>query len=287
MPVSNLPNRSLILVSGKEATHFLHNLLTSDIEALTVGELVPGALLTPQGKILFDFLISRSGDTLILDCRADIAADFAKRLKFYRLRAKVEIALQEQALISVGFQVDSGALERDSHSVGRLIDRRFSNSTTVTRKYEAAFGNDSGEESYDLLRIQNGICEGGRDFDFGDAFPHDVNLDQIRGVSFSKGWYVGQEVVSRMPHRGTARRRVLIATGAAPLTARSELTVDGRVIGALGSAIGSAALAIVRIDKAKDAMDDAKEIFAGNVPVSLALPPNATFSWPETMNVDP
>ncbi len=286
MPVSILPNRSLIRVSGAEAMHFLHNLVTGDIEGLGLGELVPGALLTPQGKILFDFLVSRDGDALVLECLTDIAGDFAKRLKFYRLRAKVDIELQEQALVSVGFQNESGASGSDSSSVGVMIDRRFSNETNVRRHYGTSLESDAGEAVYDHLRIQNGIAEGGSDYAFGDMFPHDVNLDQIKGVSFSKGCYVGQEVVSRMHHRGTARRRVLIASGAAPLAAHAEMTVGGRVIGALGSAVGNKALALVRIDKAKNAMDTGTEILAGDVPISLTLPPNVTFSWPETLSMD-
>jgi tRNA-modifying protein YgfZ len=276
MPVSNLTDRSLIRVSGAEAEHFLHNLVTADIEGLALGELSVGALLTPQGKILFDFLVSRDGDGFLLDCRADIAADFAKRLKFYRLRAKVEIDVQEQALVSVAWGIDS--------SNGGLRDGRFGNEVPVFRTYGATSSGRAAE--YTHLRIENGVAEGGADYPFGDAFPHDVNLDQASGVSFAKGCYVGQEVVSRMQHRGTARRRVLIASAGLPLKAGAEVQVGGRPIGALGSVLENDALALVRIDKAKDAMDSGKQILAGGVPVRLSLPPRATFSWPETSGPD-
>jgi tRNA-modifying protein YgfZ len=276
MPVSNLTNRALIRVSGTEAENFLHNLVTADTEGLGTGELFPGALLTPQGKILFDFLVSRDGGSFVLDCRSDIAAEFAKRLKFYRLRAKADIEVQEQALVSVSWQSDSSA--------GGLRDARFDRDQPVFRSYGAEAGGE--ETEYLRLRIENGVAEGGADYAFGDVFPHDVNLDQTGGVSFSKGCYVGQEVVSRMQHRGTARRRALLAAGEGTLASGAEITSGGRPIGALGSALENKALALVRIDKVKDAMDAGAEIKAGSVPIRLSLPPRATFSWPETSGAD-
>jgi tRNA-modifying protein YgfZ len=276
MPVCKLQNRSLIRVFGAEAEHFLHNLVTADIEGLGTGELFPGALLTPQGKILFDFLVRRDGESFVLDCRSDIAAEFAKRLKFYRLRAKVDIEVQEQSIVSVFWEIDS--------SEGGLTDQRFGHEIPVFRSYERR--EDGGEAEYVRLRIGNGVAEGGADYAFGDAFPHDVNLDQTDGVSFSKGCYVGQEVVSRMQHRGTARRRILIASGDGALASGAEVTSGGRAVGALGSAFENRALALVRIDKAKDAMDAGAEILAGGVPIRLSLPPRATFSWPETAGAE-
>jgi tRNA-modifying protein YgfZ len=118
------------------------------------------------------------------------------------------------------------------------------------------------------------------------VFPHDVNLDQTGGVSFAKGCYVGQEVVSRIQHRGTARRRVLIAAGDSALEAGCPITANGKNVGVLGSALEKNALALVRIDKVKDAMDAGAAIFAGNVSLHLSLPPRATFSWPETAGAD-
>jgi tRNA-modifying protein YgfZ len=158
---------------------------------------------------------------------------------------------------------------------------RFPAELHVTRSYGSVGKEDAGLEAYDALRIQHGVAEGGSDYSFGDVFPHDVNLDQIKGVSFSKGCYVGQEVVSRMQHRGTARRRAVIATGDGPLTGRAELTAGGRSVGALGSAVGNTALALVRVDKVKDAMDAGLEILAGGVAVTLSLPPHVSFGWPE------
>ncbi|RJT34919.1 folate-binding protein [Mesorhizobium waimense] len=278
MPFALLKDRALISVSGPDAENFLQNILTTDLDALAAGEAKPGALLTPQGKILFDFLISRNGeDALRLDCRADVADDFVRRLMLYRLRAKVEIAKADKALVSVAWGSDSTASRSDSTEVS---DTRFRD-IAVRRGYGgAAEGGDAA--AWQVLRIAHGIAESGSDYALGDAFPHDVLLDETGGVGFKKGCYVGQEVVSRMQHRGTARRRVLIASAQAPLPAPgTDLTVSGRPVGTLGSTQGAAGLAIARIDRVKAALDAGQSVMAGDVAVSLAVPAWAKFSFPQ------
>ena len=310
MPSTLLKDRAVILVSGPDAEHFLQNILTTDLERLESGQAKPGALLTPQGKILFDFLISRASENAFrLDCRADVADDFMRRLMLYRLRAKAEIAKQDQTVVSVEWGGDSGASGTDSsrseNDSSSVVDTRF-RSEAVFRTYSAAVPpplkgeGDTGEaetpfplrggirgggmqaDAYTALRIANGVAESGADYQLGDAFPHDVLLDQTGGVGFQKGCYVGQEVVSRMQHRGTARRRVLlVSAGAALPVPGTELTVDGRNVGTLGSVDGTSGLAIVRIDRVKAAMDDGKAILAGDVPVALSIPAWAKFAFPE------
>ncbi|TPN43289.1 MULTISPECIES: folate-binding protein YgfZ [unclassified Mesorhizobium] len=278
MPFTLLKDRALISVSGPDAEHFLQNILTTDLDALGESEAKPGALLTPQGKILFDFLISRAGENAFrLECRADISDDFVRRLMLYKLRAKVEIAKPEQALVAVAWGKESIALQSDSTAVA---DRRFGGES-VTRSYAGAAQADDGA-AWQAFRIAHGIAESGADYALGDAFPHDVLLDETGGVGFRKGCYVGQEVVSRMQHRGTARRRVLIVQSELPLpVAGTELTVEGRPVGALGSSAGTTGLAIARIDRVKAALDAGQPILAGDVPVTLTIPAWAEFSFPQ------
>ena len=282
MPSALLKDRALVSVSGAEAEHFLQNIVTTDLDQLGADEAKPGALLAPQGKILFDFLISRAGENgFLLECRADIADDFMRRLMLYRLRAKVDISKQEQSLVSVEWQIDSIASDFDSGKAEPAVsDRRFAD-RDVVRVYGVR--SDEGDPAaWHTFRIAHGVAESGVDYQLGDAFPHDVLLDQNGGVGFKKGCYVGQEVVSRMQHRGTARRRVLIVSADAPLPAAgTELTVDGRPVGALGSTSGSAGLAVARIDRVKAAVDDGKAILAGVVPVHLSIPDWARFTFPE------
>jgi folate-binding protein YgfZ len=287
MPTAQLDDRSLISVSGADAEHFLQNIVTTDLDALAAGEAKPGALLTPQGKILFDFLVSRDGESaFLLECRADAAADFVRRLMLYRIRAKVDISARDQALVSVSWRNDSEASAFDSassqtESTG-LRDLRFPPSAAVFRNYGQAAGASENVAAWHAFRIAHGIAESGQDYQLGDAFPHDVLLDQMGGVGFRKGCYVGQEVVSRMQHRGAARRRVLIASAESALPAPgADILADGRPIGTLGSAAGKSGLAVVRIDKVKAAMDDGVPILAGGVALSLAIPQWAKFSFPE------
>lgn len=292
MPTTRLADRALVSVSGPEAEHFLQNILTVDLDALGQGEAKAGALLAPQGKILFDFLISRAGENAFrLECRADIADDFVKRLMFYRLRAKVDISKQEQDVIAVSWQVDSTASQNDSagsatDSSAGVRDSRFG--LPVLRFYEAPLpAADATQTGWDAFRLSQGVAESGPDYALNDAFPHDVLLDQLDGVGFKKGCFIGQEVVSRMQHRGTARRRVLLVEAAYPLPASgTELTVEGRPVGTLGSASGTRGLAIARIDRVKAAMDAGQEISADGVAVSLAIPPWARFTFPETISAE-
>ncbi|AZN99029.1 folate-binding protein [Mesorhizobium sp. M9A.F.Ca.ET.002.03.1.2] len=277
MSFAQLKDRALVSVSGPDAESFLQNILTTDLDALAAGEAKPGALLTPQGKILFDFLISRAGENAFrLECRADISGDFIRRLMLYKLRAKVEIAKADQGVVTVAWGDDSTTSQLDSTPVA---DARFLDAA-VSRLYggTAEVGDPA---AWQALRIAQGIAESGSDYQLGDAFPHDVLLDEIGGVGFRKGCYVGQEVVSRMQHRGTARRRVLIVSAERPLPAPgTELTVAGRPVGTLGSTAVTTGLAIARIDRIKAALDAGQPIMADDVTVSLTIPAWAKFTFP-------
>lgn len=285
MPNVRFADRALILVAGEDAEHLLQNILTIDLSTLADDEVRPGALLTPQGKILFDFLISKMPGGYRLDCRRDAAADFARRLSLYKLRAKVTISLEDQALVGAAWEDDSMSSEIDSTALGSesiLRDARFPAAAGVRRIYGVADA-QTDANAWRALRIAHGIAESGEDYALGDAFPHDVLLDQTGGVGFRKGCYVGQEVVSRMQHRGTARRRVLIATADAALPpSGTAVEAGGRALGTLGTVNGNAALAIVRIDRVKDAMDAGQPITAGGVALTLAIPAWAGFTFPET-----
>ena len=285
MPTAQPGDRAAILITGPDAEHFLQNVLTADLDGLREGEARPGALLSPQGKILFDFLISRRGsDGFLLDCGAGQAGDLARRLTLYRLRAKAQISVPDQVLVFARWGDDSASSQSDS---SWLADRRFPQEAGVLRRYGEAIATDAAPEDFSRLRIAHGVAESGADFAPGDAFPHDVLMDQNGGVGFRKGCYVGQEVVSRMQHRGTARRRVMIADAAADLPAPgTDVLAGGRPIGALGSVDGRRGLAIVRIDRVKDAQDAGQPVTAGAVALSLSIPAWATYTLPQAAGAD-
>jgi folate-binding protein YgfZ len=289
MPTVQLDDRALVLVTGDDAETFLQNILTTDLSTLADDEARPGALLSPQGKILFEFLISRIAGGFRLDCRADAASDFIRRLMLYRLRAKVQISEQDQSFVAVSWHADSDPSPLDSNSSqtdSTVRDARFPARLRVMRHYGKSFaGNDIA--AWHALRAVSGIPESGSDYALGDAFPHDALLDQIGGIGFSKGCYVGQEVVSRMQHRGTARWRVLIAEGLDPLPASgTAIVADRRAVGALGTVTGRTGLAMVRIDRVKDAMDAGVPITADGIELSLSIPCWAKFTFPQTASTE-
>lgn len=277
MPVALLPDRALVTVTGPESAALLQGVLTCNVETLQAGEARLGALLAPQGKILFDFLISRIPDGFRLDTAIDRAADLAKRLTLYRLRAQVAIAVDPTVAVAAAWAGASPAAESDTVADARHVD-------LGARIYavEGAFSADASEAEYHRRRIELAVPEGGRDYVYGDAFPHEALLDQLGGVDFKKGCYVGQEVVSRMQHRGTARTRILAAryTDEAPPPG-TEITVGGKGLGTTGSAADDRGLALVRIDRLADALAAGATPLAGDRPVTFEKPAYATFSMPE------
>ncbi|WP_106795286.1 folate-binding protein YgfZ [Rhizobium sp. H4] len=274
MPAVFLKDRSLLSVGGADAQSFLQNLITTDITSLASDEARPGALLTPQGKILFDFMIWQDGDGYVIETNADQRDGLLKRLTMYRLRAAVTLALVAEEGVSVCWGEDEDGI-RDAESVGDsrgVRDSRFAKAGIALTRRPGRHG-DGAEALYDALRIAHGIAISGSDFALQDAFPHDVLLDLNGGLSFKKGCYVGQEVVSRMQHRGTARRRVVTVSAAAALPGTgTEITAAGKPVGTLGSVAGGSGLAIVRIDRAGAAMAEGTPLLAGETPVALALP---------------
>ncbi|TAX71320.1 folate-binding protein [Rhizobium leguminosarum] len=274
MPAVFLKDRSLLFVSGAEAQSFLQNLITTDIAALEADEARPGALLTPQGKILFDFMIWRDGEGYTIETDAGQRDGLLKRLTMYKLRAAVALApsTEEGVTVSWGEDADGAWGSQSARDSQGVRDSRFDKAGVTLIRRPGKHG-DGAEALYDALRISHGVVTSGSDFALQDAFPHDVLMDFNGGLSFRKGCYVGQEVVSRMQHRGTARRRVVTVSAATVLPETgTEITAGGKPVGTLGSVEGGNGLAIVRIDRAGAAMAAGTPLLAGDTPVTLVLP---------------
>jgi tRNA-modifying protein YgfZ len=265
-----LRDRAVLRVSGADAANFLQGLLTNDVEALAAGEARYCALLTPQGKILFDFFVVREAgapNSFLVDCPADQAADLARRFGFYRLRAKATI---EDLSADLGVAaIWDGA--PDAAMAGIVFadprDARLGFRVIAPHAEAVAVG-ESDLAAYEALRIALGVPKGGIDFPYGDIFPHDANMDLLHGIDFDKGCYVGQEVVSRMSHRGALRKRIvrLHLAGAAPDPGTP--VVDGELaVGTLGSAAEGVALAQMRTDRIDEARAAGRILTAGGVPV--------------------
>ncbi|WP_237481539.1 YgfZ/GcvT domain-containing protein [Lichenibacterium dinghuense] len=266
MGTAFLDDRGIVEVEGPDARALLHRLVTSDVTRLASGEIRYAALLSPQGKIAADFLIVEASppggpDRFLLDVPAAQAADLAKKLTLYRLRADVRIADRSAELgVTAHWPDGPGARDPRHPDLGtRAIGPRSD-------------GDSARRHTYEAHRIALGVPDGGRDYAFGDAFPHDANLDRLGGVDFGKGCYVGQEVVSRVHHRGTARKRVVPVAfdGRAPAPG-AEITVNDVAIGTMGTSADGRGLATVRVDRAAEAAGQGAPAVADGVALTLSL----------------
>ena len=270
MPAAFLNDRALIRVSGTDAETFLQNLVTTDVVSLA-DEARPGALLTPQGKIMFDFMIWRDGPDFVIETDAGQSEALLKRLTMYKLRAAVALAPVEEQGVTVSW---------DEKTAEGVADSRFAKAGVTLLRRSGNHGS-ANAALYDGLRAEHGVVTSGADFALQDAFPHDVLMDLNGGLSFKKGCYVGQEVVSRMQHRGTARRRAVSVKADTDLPATgTEITAAGKPVGALGSVAGNKGLAIVRIDRVGEALATGTPLLAGETPVLLTLPPWSGLAFP-------
>ena len=256
-----LEDRSVIVLSGPEARPFLQGLITNDVEKVGPGRAIYAALLTPQGKVLFDFLIAEGDGALMLDCRRDSRDALIKRLMSYRLRTKVQIEAREQLAVLAGL-TGTPAIRGVTFPDPRLPALGHRTIGTVAEIPDGTVKT----EAYQAHRLQLGVPEAG-DFGSDRMFALDADLDELHAVDFEKGCYVGQELTARMKHRGTARKRLLVVTGAATLPATGELRSNGRGIGELISTYGQRGFALVRLDRLEEAMGT--DIDAGGVRVAV------------------
>ena len=266
MAASLLEDRGVLEISGEAARDFLDRIVTCDVGPVAPGRAAFGALLSPQGKILADFVVFQSEDGFLLDVPSQAIADLAKRLTLYRLRAKIAIRDRSADLAVVAGWGDEGP---PPASLADAPDPRLADlgwRAIVARNGSPA----TAPGAYDAHRIALGVPEGGRDFAFGDAFPHEAMMDQIGGVAFDKGCYVGQEVVSRMQHRGTARTRVVpVRYLAPPPPSGTDVKAGDRVVGTSGTTSGAAGLATLRLDRVSDALAAGGGLEAGGVPLAV------------------
>jgi folate-binding protein YgfZ len=268
-----LPDRGVVRVSGEDAEKLLQGIVTGDMALLGGRRAIHAALLTPQGKILFEFFVVRSGDAFLLETARDQAAALVKRLTLYKLRAKVDIRdMQDGWRVSAawgGPVQDRGDASHVAFPDPRLPELGM---RVLAEGGTAGGGTDADAQDYHAHRIGLGVPEGGKDYAFGDTFPHDANFDLLEGVSFGKGCFVGQEVVSRMQHRGSARKRVVIIESNEPLRGGSAVMAGQATIGTLGSVAGCRALALVRLDRAEEAERKGEPLTVAGAAIAIRRP---------------
>ncbi len=259
-PDQNRPDRAVIAITGTGALAWLHNLLTCDVSTLGVGSAAYGALLSPQGKILHDMFVFNAGERILIDCAAEHRAALLQKLAIYRLRAKLMIEMDNELEIGVHMEKpDEAKCYRDPRHEAMGWRSLVAAGTLI---------NVPGDRGYEGRRIMLGLADSVRDIGVEQVFPHEANLDQLGAVSFTKGCYVGQEVVSRMQHRGTARNRML------PVTFRAKpddmkITIDEKSVGEIHSCTDTCGLALIRIDRLAEARSPLK---AGTTEIHVVKP---------------
>ena len=281
MKAAFLPDRGVVKVSGEDARDFLNGLVTTDITLLEPGLGRFGALLTPQGKITTDFLITEApaghGGGFLIDAPGPLAQGLADKLGFYKLRAKVAVENISDSMGVLAVWDGEPPVKPDlafADPRHEALGWRILVPEDLKQKVADLIGADLVDSDvYEARRIATGVPRGGLDFMYSNAFPHESNMDRLHGIDFDKGCYVGQEVVSRMQHRGTARTRIVRVTleDVSPEAGLPVLAGD-KPVGTMGSTAGGKGLALVRTDRVADALDAGLALTAGGVAIRLADP---------------
>jgi folate-binding protein YgfZ len=285
-----LPDRGVVRVAGPDAEKFLNGSITADLNALAKQAAVHSALLTTQGKMIFEFFALKAPESdgsggFLLETAKDLADDLVARFKKFLLRAKVEIEN-----VSGAYEVAAlwdGAPSPSDKRIVYADPRLAAMGARILAANPPGFAADPGDvegdaqwvatDAYHAHRVALGVPEAGKDFPIGDTYPHEADFDQLNGVSFAKGCFVGQETVARMKHRGTVRKRVVPVEAAAPLESGAPIMLGEAEIGSIGTVVGTRGLALVRLDRAAEASAKGQAILAGGVAISLRKPEWATF----------
>jgi len=289
MQVSLLPDRGVIKVAGDDARRFLAGLVTNDMAKVTPDSPCFAALLTPQGKIIADFIIAEApaedGGGFFLDCPRALAPALVEKLNFYKLRAKVICEDLSEVLGVMAIWDGSGASDYGlSYPDPRLAE--MGSRVMLPPHLAAEAAADLGAslvdaETYEIHRIALGVPRGGLDFIYGDTFPHEADMDQLNGVDFDKGCYVGQEVVSRVEHRASARSGVVpIAYDEFAPNSGLPIMAGDKQVGTLGSTAKGRGLALLRLDRVEDARAAGTPLEAGGLAIRIVKPTWAKFDWP-------
>jgi folate-binding protein YgfZ len=288
MKAALLPDRGVLKVVGDDARNFLHGLVTADILGLAPGSARFCALLTPQGKIIADFIVTeapaKDGGGFFLDVPRAVSGRLSASSIFTSCapRSCRGSCPKSSACSLCGtaaeFPNRVWLMPTRACRARRARDAAPASCQAAAAELGAEFV-DAGQ--YETHRIALGVPQGGIDFSYGDAFPHESDMDQLGGVDFKKGCYIGQEVVSRMEHRGTARTRAVPVRydGAAPQAGAAVMAGD-RQIGTMGSAAAGRAVALLRLDRVSEAMSRGEQLSASGVAIHVIKPDWARFAFP-------
>jgi folate-binding protein YgfZ len=262
--IARLPSRAVIAVAGPDARSFLNGLLTQEIETLAEGQLRFAGLLTPRGRLLYDLFVAATPDGVLLDVAAEHREAIISRLVMYKLRAKVELAASDLAVLAKFSahpgecrdpdpKVESAPDESGSRpSPGRADEKAFADPRLPSlgqRIYADTLPTTAAEDAYDAHRLALGV-PGPADWGTDRTYPIEADFDLLNGIDFKKGCFVGQETTSRMKRRGTIKSRMLpIAFDGPPPAFGTEVLAGELRAGEVLSGRDGRAMALLRLDR--------------------------------------
>lgn len=265
-----LPSRGVIAVTGPDASGWLDSLVTNDLSAMERKPIVFAGLLSPQGKVLFEFFVMKGCGGLLLDTSRETLTPLVKRLQMYKLRANVALAdVSVEWGVVWGARAPSNGPPQSLQGAILAADPRAPTHLWRGAAPNAAMAQLSPAGPYAAERVRLGIAEAPDDYALGDIFPHEANYDLAGGVSFTKGCFIGQEVVSRMQNKSVVRKRVVRISAPGDLTHGADITAGATVIGKVGSVHRAQALALLRLDRAAEAEDKGEILQAGKLKIEI------------------
>jgi len=263
--ICKLENRGVFTISGADSRSFLQGLISNDIEKVSESRTIYATFLTPQGKYLFDFFISQSGDDLLVDCEKNRLADFIKRLRLYKLRAAVELTDRSNdfdvfacwganVAKDAGLTFEPGAakpLSGGTLSVDpRLADAGLRVVLPVgTSAIDGLSATPADLKQYDAHRLALGLPDSGRDLIVDKSILLECGIDELNGIDWNKGCYMGQEVTARSKYRGLVKKRLVPVNIDGPTPPAGSFIMAGdKQAGEMRSGTDGKGLALMRLD---------------------------------------
>lgn len=291
-----LSERGLIAVEGDDSRTFLQGLISNDAHKATAQRALYSAFLTPQGKFLHDFFLAQIGDALFLDCEGPRAADLMRRLGIYKLRSKVKLAdrtgdfavaaiFGADAIATFGLPSEPGAAKPLGNGVAFVDPRLVGGGVrAILPKADArtvleGFGlSEASAEAYDRHRILLGLADGSRDMEVEKAILLENGFDELQGVDWKKGCFMGQELTARTKYRALIRKRLVPVSIEGPAPAPgTPLMLDGKEAGEMRSARDGVGLALVRIEAWPEGEKTGRPLIADAATVTPRKPDWAAF----------
>jgi folate-binding protein YgfZ len=291
---AHLTDRGIISVSGPDSRDYLQGLISNDITQVSSDKAIYAALLTPQGKYLFDFFISQLGEKLLIECEKSRTSELMKRLRMYKLRANADLLDETEDYSILALWGDSvreamglnkmglGSAKEKSGGV-QMIDPRLEavggriiipiNAAAIEIKLIGA--GLASLSDYDLHRLKLGLPNASRDMVIDKAILIESGFDELNGIDWNKGCYMGQELTARTKYRGLVKKRLVSITieGATPKPG-TPIMVGDKSVGEMRSSNGKSGIALLRLDQLEN---DATNYICGQAILSPSKPEWAKF----------